>query len=719
MDNFLKKIESPSEQTLLSQADNKELSDFYRHDFKERVGAFFRRWLMIGMASASLFLAEKIFAPIKFFSGERDKKIKEMAKEEAEQEISSEIVAELSQYYQRLALWQRGAEVEWDETKGPVLLQEQLDKFMHQAGFSDRAVDVFLRNLKDIALDRIDLQEDISRYIGENFLSYRLFSAEILQALKDRGSDLSVSPYLLQPAVRKISDNLWLLNVGVLDQRDGKVYLGDDTVVAYNVGSFKPQDLWFNLQQAVQSVVDKIKKQEITAKDSLTVSVGDRLSLDLPGSKEWNYEQTDLILYDVADHQYTKEEREWLKNHRQFSFVFLANINELPTYASLQGELLLQLGRRLQISPYVEQLMVLDENNQLVAEYNIFEQIEKMDTYSVEGEVSLPVVIKVSGKEFQLAEYDSTKINHFTVAGRERAYHFYDLVEPGREQGILQQIDRSVLGEQLDELHYDTGKSSGEVVNKLFVYLIDQGSGGTFDIRRDSVAVFLDPTKYEELLAHDNLNEFLQSTVRHEFWHALDYRYRLSVAQSENNYVRRFFYQSKRDVQRLRFLYQLAESRLMNDDYYGGHPQDNEREFFASLMNSLYLPIDKNKLNQHKSEFLAWYNEALLYLALRFQQIDDLRDAPINKKIIDRIMQVDKVLTEKLAGEGRYEYLFYPLLNDDVFNDLLSKADQDFCRWLVDYLTDKINSSQVSAIINEEILSHVNNKLVLLREKIN
>ena len=635
----------------------------------------------------------------------------------AEIDLAEEIVRELDDYYQYLSVWQEGAVVEWQADKPPVVLIEDVGRLLDQAGFGETGREFFLNRLRREAV-AWEVKENISYYVISHFLSYRLFSREIIEKIKEKKGCPQISPYLLLPHIEKLGEEGWLLEIGVLDQQQGRIYWGGRRVIKGNVVTTSIEDLWQQVELAASQVVKEINQGNISQLKMKQVT-GDKsseLRMQLP-LREWHYKYRDLTLYNLSSEDFTEAERQFLKKNPHH-FVFRSQIDEFPIKVIFDGELLLTLGKRLLLSPNVEHLLVVDQQGKVVAEYNIFEQIDRQ-LKGGEGADSLPPLeVVIDGQSIKLAEYNPSEVKHFTEKSGGATYNFYDLFEPGRQQGILERVDRSLMAYQLQELHQDLGKKGGEIVNKVFVYLIRGGSGGMFDKDRDSVAVFIDPVEYSQLIEKKRVDQFIISTVRHEFFHALDHRYRLSTDRRSDNHFRLFFYQSRRNMERLQFLSQLAEEYWMGR-HYGGHPADNEMEFFASLANSLYLPIDQDKLKERSVEFLAWYNESLLQLGLRLQQVGDLANAPLNKRIVERIMMVDEVLTEKLAEKGEYEYLFYPLLTDDIFSEILTKVEKDseFFQWLVSHLVKKLDEKE-KKINNKKVIEKVKERLMLLEQKL-
>ena len=158
---------------------------------------------------------------------------------------------------------------------------------------------------------------------------------------------------------------------------------------------------------------------------------------------------------------------------------------------------------------------------------------------------------------------------------------------------------------------------------------------------------------------------------RHEAIHAISYAFRIFTIDQptmsffevdHKKYKAQFEYKDHylylRNVYRW-FLEQIAEGKLdaynTKIDPRSGHPDDNEEEFFASLINSLFIQQPEKVFREKDAVFLKLYGEVLLKTYERLNYIPQLKNAPIMKKLLLQRLLVRRFIREKDEETKRAE----------------------------------------------------------------
>ncbi len=676
--------------------------DFFKNDIKDRAKSFLRKWILravvAGILPASALLSEKVF-----FSLEKTEQKESWQRDYEKQkvDIDKAISLKLEEKFSQLASWQEGESIKWKRDNQPILFTADLRETFEELGIDVSRVDFYLGHLEKRGdLPWLNLQ-DVNSYINSYFVPNRIMGDKLAQAFDRIGYDLSVNPFIFQPAIEKIGSDVFIIKLGLLDQSNGRIYISDE-IKAVKLGEGgEIGKILHALQSLADDLTRKMEQKILQPTHVLDKDKLDKNKLEMGG---WSYEQTDITLIDLSDKSFSPQEKEWLKNHPDHQFIFRMQLDNIYIPFIFTARDLEKIDKKIIASPFVFSVDLSDGMKQIDS-FTLFSQLEKG------SDSSKDIRFEVDGESLVVGEYNYGKVlaEQLTASSE---YKLYEVFEPGRQDTISLDVDKNRLVRELDLLHYDFGQSQAEIVNKVLICLTERGIGGSFIKRFDSLAVFIDPDKYEKLIGSDEFMDYFLSTVRHEFAHALDYRLGISTEGELKN----LFWQSKK-INRINNLYQLAEGRMVGDVKYGGHPYDGAGEFFASLVNSVYLPLSKKHLRKFSDQFLSWYSEALLAMALDLQQKSGPSDLPFYKKITKRILVVNEVLSEKFAEDGDYHYLFYPVLNSRSFNKVLKSQDKEFLQWLAKYLQDKVaEAGEVG--VDQQVLTKVQHKIKLIQEKI-
>ncbi len=676
-----------------------EYKDFFKNDFKDRARSFLRKWILraavAGILPASTLLSEKVF-----FSLEKSKEKEswQYDYEKKKVDIDRLISLKLEEKFSQLAAWQEGEKIKWDRDRLPILFTEDLRGMLEEIGMDAGILRLYvehLQNRDDLPWDNL---QDINGYITKYLLPNRIMGERLSESFSDLGYDLSVNPFIFQPALERIGSNMIVVKLGMLDQSNGRLYMLDE-VKAVKMGEGNLiGNILYALQSLAVELTNKVNQKLLPPKQILDKEALSRDNIEMG---TWSYEQSDITLIDLSDKDFSPAEKEWLKNHPDYQFIFKMKLDQIYIPFAITASDFYKMGKKITASPYVF-AVDLSDGIMRIDSFSMFDQLEE------EGDLG---VIQFDSDEGSIAvgEYNNKVLKSEIGEG---SYRLYEVFEPGRQDTIIAEVDKNKLAKELDLLHKDFGQNSADIVNKVLICLIEKGVGGSFIKGFDSLAVFIDPDKYSKLIGNDEFMDYFLSTVRHEFAHALDSRFNISKEGELKN-----FFEESRRVYRINNLYQLAESRLVGDSKYGGHPYDGADEFLASLVNSVYLPLSKKNLRKLSSKFLSWYSEALLALALDLQKNTELSDIPFYKKITSRILFVTEILSEKFAEDGDYHYLFYPVLNNESFNKILKSEDKEFLQWLEKYLQQQV-AEAASAGVDHNVLTKVQSKIQLIQEKI-
>ncbi|MEK7580281.1 MAG: hypothetical protein AAB465_01555 [Patescibacteria group bacterium] len=153
-------------------------------------------------------------------------------------------------------------------------------------------------------------------------------------------------------------------------------------------------------------------------------------------------------------------------------------------------------------------------------------------------------------------------------------------------------------------------------VDKIYIGSDTEQENAFFSQSSDPNAVFMATDILLEQSRHPESRKLNRLLSRHEFLHKLDYmlgpenvepEYRWLSCRSEFNNL---FQEERADLERLQaqkkepktdkekaefeeqiknhFLYVISEEKFFNDRARSGHPQDHAREFFVSLLNSVF-----------------------------------------------------------------------------------------------------------------------------------
>jgi len=128
--------------------------------------------------------------------------------------------------------------------------------------------------------------------------------------------------------------------------------------------------------------------------------------------------------------------------------------------------------------------------------------------------------------------------------------------------------------------------------------------------------------------------------IRHEFFHLLDDRFNIFwETRDDTSRIKKqiidFFrklqlhHNSLKNYEGPSFLANLSESKFIPRVGFGGHAYDNEREFFASLVNSLFVKNEDKVLSSKSLVFLESYKESLELLAKRLEEIKEFKKSPL------------------------------------------------------------------------------------------
>lgn len=174
------------------------------------------------------------------------------------------------------------------------------------------------------------------------------------------------------------------------------------------------------------------------------------------------------------------------------------------------------------------------------------------------------------------------------------------------------------------------GYQGGELVKNVFIYNSTKGYAFFEDSNPDSIAF--------QLGKFDQANSVV-AVAFHESGHLLDHslgedgKY---LSQSES--FQDFFYSLANETD---FFSAINESSFLPGSGASGHSQDNEQEFFTTLLNSLNHPDWESAVGNRDPHFRKIYLASLLELrALLKTKVK--KDAPFLKAIDDRIEKLNQ-----------------------------------------------------------------------------
>lgn len=153
-------------------------------------------------------------------------------------------------------------------------------------------------------------------------------------------------------------------------------------------------------------------------------------------------------------------------------------------------------------------------------------------------------------------------------------------------------------------------------VDKIYIGSDSEQENAFFSQSSDPNAIFMATDILLEQFRHPESRKLNRLLSRHEFLHKLDYMLGPENIEPEHRWLscrsefNNLFQEERADLERLRaerneiktdeekakieeqiknhFLYVISEEKFFNDRAGSGHPQDHAREFFVSLLNSVF-----------------------------------------------------------------------------------------------------------------------------------
>lgn len=338
--------------------------------------------------------------------------------------------------------------------------------------------------------------------------------------------------------------------------------------------------------------------------------------------------------------------RKWQKDGVTFLFYFKIGGNWNTEYfAHFSPEQIKKLGS-LRFRHLESVLVYTDKQvGETVMVYpEFFAQFERT------GNMDSHITVKgLDGNEISVGRAD---IGHFEyrMVG---PYHYYDV--HSKEKGsFLSDREIQNIGKEVASMEKLFGFEQGKALKRIIADERLPGSNGSYRSSTDTLAIFAErkmPYRGDIL-----------STVRHEMFHFFDDRFDITARFQKPSIERsnwpeeleKFFSFYRASPRAM--LDQLAEGSLdiFNEkiDSKVGHPWDNTTEFFASLVNSLFVKEPQKVFSQKDDAFLSWYLSALFHTLERLSSIERLAEAPIMGKVAHQTVLV-KMELEKREKEKK------------------------------------------------------------------
>ncbi len=287
---------------------------------------------------------------------------------------------------------------------------------------------------------------------------------------------------------------------------------------------------------------------------------------------------------------------------------------------------------------------------------DINDALNKKELWTIDLRVNQDVVVRIGS-------VDRNRLGRVSYETK-GAYHYYEFYDTDSDSAFSAYRDPERFAHGVSSIEKDFGFVPGERIKRIIVDRLQPYSGGWFFSEADTVAVGAD-----KMLLNEKSDE--ENTGRHEAIHALSYAFRVfripplflskvwtddlrEKYRAQTDYRGYFLYLEQ---MHRGFLNQLAEGELNRYNpkinLRSGHPTDNEEEFFASLVNSLYVQQPEKVFREKDVIFLKLYEEALLKTIERFRSIPKLQHAPVMEKLKMRQLLVQRIIKEKGAEEKR------------------------------------------------------------------
>lgn len=212
-----------------------------------------------------------------------------------------------------------------------------------------------------------------------------------------------------------------------------------------------------------------------------------------------------------------------------------------------------------------------------------------------------------------------------------QSYDFYTQ-EPSRKLSAREKKSLAALGQGQTAAEKFCGANPGEHIKNVFLVHSNKPQGEAQGFLFDDTTVYTDA-----LLNHDKLDG--QTVGAHEGFHVIAENLDLVGTEITNIY-------GDTIKKHPEYLSLISEENFENRPGSGGHAEDDEKEFFVSLMNTLRSPSWEASVERMNSDERRWYEMSLqaLQTDLKRQQPvllgTDKAPTPLAESLKDKLNQL-------------------------------------------------------------------------------
>lgn len=485
----------------------------------------------------------------------------------------------------------------------------------------------------------IDFYEKKLPFARLDFLSH--ISSDIARALVQKNGIRMRQPRFLHYTYVPGGEDLSVYTT-FLDQKDYVMYVEKEPIRPNINGTLSD-----SVQEALRAIVERIARfreragsadvggtlQEFFTAYSFRPQEASQDSDETDG-----YHEDEWVCIEARGERFSSAERTILKKMQQrgdslsFAFQYMNDEHELePRTLDLSPAHLMELGTLRFRS--LDSVMV-NGSQQFVLYPRVFEQYENSGVWNT------AVYIEAErGEKVMIGNVSLENVEHHAL----HPYHFYEVRDRDFRTSFAEMYDLTVLREAVMGAEKLFDQAPGTVIKRILADDKNPGTLGSFRFA-DTLTIV---TNREALLSEKKID--VSSVARHEGFHAIDRRYRITQPQYRTPAFDNLMILWSEFPRRL--LIPMSDGRL--DAYnsslpLSGAPEENVGEFFASIVNSLFIQQPEKVLGQKDAEFLQWYASALQGILARLYEIPQFHDAPVLGLISERIGYVEKLREEKI-----------------------------------------------------------------------